>query len=90
VESAHQVAQSLLQHLNEPLEIAGRMVHIGASIGVAVYPDDAVAMEPLCIAADMRMYGEKNVARRRQVNPGKIPPQAVLGEIIQPDLQLNA
>ena len=90
VESAHQVAQSLSQYLNEPLEIAGRMVRVGASIGVAVYPDDAIAMEPLCIAADMRMYGEKNVARRRQANPAKIPPQTVLGNIIEPDLQLNA
>jgi diguanylate cyclase (GGDEF)-like protein len=89
-ESAHQVARSLLLHLSEPLEIAGRMVRVGASIGVAVYPDDANAMESLCIAADMRMYGEKNVARRRIVNASKIPPQAALGDIIQPDLQLNA
>jgi diguanylate cyclase len=90
VESAHQVAQSLLVHLNEPLEIAGRMVRVGASIGVAVYPDDGEAMEPLCIAADMRMYGEKNIARQRLVAPIKIPPHAVLGDVIQPDLQLNA
>lgn len=89
-ESAHQVARALLQNLNEPLEIEGRMIHIGASIGVAVYPDDAVAMEPLCIAADMRMYGEKRIARGRMPTPGKIPPQSVLGEVIQPNLQINA
>jgi diguanylate cyclase (GGDEF)-like protein len=70
VEGAHQVAQSLLQQLNEPLSVEGNTVWVGASIGVAVFPDDATAMESLCIAADLRMYDEKNFAKdagRRQV-----------------------
>jgi len=36
---------------------------VGASIGVAVYPDDAADIESLCIAADLRMYDTKNESR---------------------------
>ena len=78
-ESANLVAQSLVENLEEPLEIEGRTIRIGASIGIAVYPDDAEEMEALCIAADMRMYGEKNIARGMRPHPsGKIPPQPAL------------
>jgi len=78
-ESAHQVAQTLSANLNEPLTIEGKNVWVGASIGVAIFPDDALDMESLCIAADLRMYDEKNgtrgASRRRQ--PSRIPPQPV-------------
>jgi diguanylate cyclase (GGDEF)-like protein len=76
-ESAHQVAESLLQNLNHPLTVEGRTVRVGASIGVAVYPEDATEMEALCIAADLRMYDGKNLARRTSDQPvsGKILPQ---------------
>jgi diguanylate cyclase (GGDEF)-like protein len=84
-EGAQQVAESLLENLTEPLEIDGRTIHIGASIGVAVYPDDALEMEALCIAADMRMYDEKNIARAmNKRSPGKILPQSLRGEAVQP------
>jgi diguanylate cyclase (GGDEF)-like protein len=89
-DDADKVAQSLLARLNEPIEIDGRTIHIGASIGVALYPDDAGDMEALCIAADMRMYEEKNMARDiiRQALTGKIPPQAVLQDAIRSDLRV--
>lgn len=56
------VAQSLLRYLNSPLQVQNRTVWVGASIGVALFPDDADDMESLCIAADLRMYTEKNDA----------------------------
>jgi diguanylate cyclase (GGDEF)-like protein len=89
-DSAHQVAQALLQNLNQPLTVEGRIIRVGASIGIAVYPDDAAEMESLCIAADLRMYDEKNFARGRseQLAPGKIPPQPVVSEAVQPDLRM--
>ena len=34
-------------------------MQIGASIGVAVFPDDAQTPESLCILADGRMYTAK-------------------------------
>ena len=56
---AETVSLSLLQMLREPVQLEGHSVQVGASIGVAVFPDDAHEMESLCIAADLRMYDEK-------------------------------
>jgi diguanylate cyclase (GGDEF)-like protein len=86
-DSAHQVAESLLQNLNQPLTVEGRTVRVGASIGVALYPDDATEMEALCIAADLRMYDEKNFTRRtkEEIAAGKIPPQTVVDVPAQPE-----
>ena len=59
---AVQVGRSLVQLLNEPLELGGHVVRVGASVGVAMYPDDALDMDALCIAADLRMYDSKHDA----------------------------
>jgi diguanylate cyclase (GGDEF)-like protein len=57
--SALQVADSLLQLLAKPIQAEGISVVIGASIGVAVFPEDATSEEALCIAADRQMYRDK-------------------------------
>jgi len=62
LELANQVAHSLRQLLNQPLEVNDQMVLVGASIGVAVFPDDAEELEALCIAADLRMYDDKHAS----------------------------
>ena len=54
------VGRSLMQMLDQPLELGPHTVRIGASIGIAVFPEDASEMEPLCIAADLRMYDVKH------------------------------
>ena len=54
------VGQSLVELLNEPLKCGEHTVHIGASVGIAVFPEDAPEMESLCIAADLRMYDAKH------------------------------
>jgi len=54
------VGRSLGQLLREPLQLGNRLVQVGASIGVAIFPDDAQDMESLCIAADLRMYAVKH------------------------------
>jgi predicted signal transduction protein with EAL and GGDEF domain len=51
-----------MQLLNEPLDLGEHTVRVGASVGVAMYPDDAHEMEALCIAADLRMYDSKHDA----------------------------
>ena len=61
--NAKLVAKSLMEMLREPLEIGDSSVQVGASIGVAVFPDDAEDIEALCIAADLRMYDTKNESR---------------------------
>jgi diguanylate cyclase (GGDEF)-like protein len=62
---AEMVAESLVHLLAEPFLLAGKTVRIGASIGIAVYPDDAHDSDSLCIEADLRMYDVKQ--NRREV-----------------------
>jgi diguanylate cyclase (GGDEF)-like protein len=61
--NAKRVAKSLMEMLDQPLQVGDHTLTIGASIGVAVFPDDAADLEGLCIAADLRMYDDKNVSR---------------------------
>lgn len=59
-ENARSVAQSLMELLEEPMQLGDQLVRVGASIGTAVFPDDAPDLEALCIAADLRMYDDKH------------------------------
>jgi diguanylate cyclase (GGDEF)-like protein len=62
-EDAEIVGQSLISLLNEPFDLDGHTVRIDASVGIAVYPEDAICAEALCIAADRKMYTDKNAGR---------------------------
>ncbi|HEY2859137.1 MAG TPA: GGDEF domain-containing protein [Terracidiphilus sp.] len=62
---ARHVARSLLNLLEEPLVLEGRQVHVAASLGVAIFPDDAPDLESLCIQADLRMYDNKRAGEKR-------------------------
>ncbi len=60
-ERARHVGMSLMEMLNEPMQLDGEQsVRVGGSVGVAVFPEDASDMESLCIAADLRMYTSKH------------------------------
>ena len=63
---AQNVAQTLSQLLNPPIVLEGISLLIGASVGIAVFPEDAQDVESLCIAADLRMYTNKRAARKRE------------------------
>ncbi|HUB90900.1 MAG TPA: GGDEF domain-containing protein [Dyella sp.] len=56
---AADVASALRQLLDTPLSIDGHTMQIGASIGLAIFPDDAQTPHGLCIRADERMYVAK-------------------------------
>jgi diguanylate cyclase (GGDEF)-like protein len=58
-EDAMRVGRLLTALLQEPQDLAGHTVSIGASVGVSVFPDDAEDAEGLCIAADRQMYADK-------------------------------
>jgi len=62
-EAAMLVGRSLMDLLKEPLDLGEQTVRIGASVGIAIFPEDAREMEALCIAADLRMYDAKNSSR---------------------------
>jgi diguanylate cyclase (GGDEF)-like protein len=73
---AEMVAESLMSMFTQPLLLGGTRVEVGASIGIAVFPDDAQDAHTLCIEADMRMYAVKqnrrdvsNIDHRDAVSP---------------------
>lgn len=58
-----QLAEKLLQQINQPFELAGGHESISASIGIALYPDDARRAETLLQRADQAMYAAKHAGR---------------------------
>lgn len=53
------VAERVLRSFQEPFAVAGRELYVRASLGVAVYPDDAQDPENLLSLADIAMYRAK-------------------------------
>lgn len=62
---AERVGEALIRLLEQPLEVENHTVAVGASVGIAIYPEDADTAETLRIAADRNMYAEKRVSRNR-------------------------
>jgi len=56
---AELVAASLSDLIHEPFAVSDQTIQIGASVGIAVFPDDAADAEGLCIVADQKMYDFK-------------------------------
>lgn len=66
IDTAVVVAERILYGLNRrPYELAGNSVHIGASIGIALYPDDAQSERGLFKHADDALYRAKNSGKDR-------------------------
>lgn len=62
---AEAVAEKLRFSLDEPYPLDDVIVWIGASIGIAVFPDDAAFGEDLVKLADQDMYRRKQARKRR-------------------------
>ena len=60
---AGMVAEKIHKRLLEPIEYQGNKLQVGASIGISVFPDDAVDGRELMAKADAAMYHSKNQAR---------------------------
>lgn len=71
---ARNVGHTLLSLLHEPFTLEGHPVSVGASMGVAMFPDDAQDMEHLCIEADLRMYDDKR-GNAEHSNRETLPPR---------------
>ncbi|THC42250.1 diguanylate cyclase domain-containing protein [Massilia sp. Mn16-1_5] len=59
------VAEDILRELNRPFVTEGFTLHISGSLGVAVYPDDAMDADSLMRCADAAMYQAKLQGRGR-------------------------
>ncbi len=62
-QGAAYVADRLISELKKPFVIKGADVFIGSSIGITIYPDDAVNETSLIRNADMAMYHAKENGR---------------------------
>ena len=63
-DDAARVAHSLLELMQAPFRLAqGRDIYIGASIGIAVYPEDGKTVTELIQHADVAMYQAKAAGR---------------------------
>jgi diguanylate cyclase (GGDEF)-like protein len=62
-QDAEHVGRSLIQFLSQPFDLEGHSVRIGASVGIALFPEDASTAAALRIAADLRMYKRKYESR---------------------------
>ncbi len=59
------LAKQIIHELSEPYSIEGHRVVIGASVGIALSPDDGVTSEALIRNADLALYAAKDGGRGR-------------------------
>lgn len=53
------LSNRLLDDLRKPIEVDGRVLPLGASIGVSLFPDDAMLADDLLTNADIALYRAK-------------------------------
>lgn len=68
VKSFVQIANQIIAKIDQPVLIESTEVEIGASIGVAHYPNDATELDQLMKYADLAMYRAKNSGRNQLVS----------------------
>lgn len=61
--TASQLADNIIQSLSLSIEIEGKTLFVGASIGISCYPDDAETVGDLLKYADTAMYLAKHQGR---------------------------
>ena len=63
------VADAIAETLSQPVELAGRQVAVGASIGIGVHPADGSTFGELLHQGDQRMYAVKRDRRTARPDP---------------------
>ena len=59
------VAEKIINNVMQPITIDGTELTIGCSIGIAIYPDDALEAEELISRADVAMYRAKQSGKNQ-------------------------
>lgn len=62
-DNAAYIAQKIIASLKQPFNIEGHELHVGISIGIAIFPDDGENIETLIKHADIAMYHAKDHGR---------------------------
>ncbi|MFA6190981.1 MAG: diguanylate cyclase [Sulfurimonas sp.] len=65
IENAYKIAETMIKKLAQPFDLNGHIVTISASIGLAIYPNDAQNSKELLQKADKAMYEAKRHGRNR-------------------------
>ncbi|MDP2794944.1 MAG: diguanylate cyclase [Sulfurisoma sp.] len=71
-EGAAAVAQKIIEALAPPVEFSGHACRVGASVGIALHPDDGVNVEALLRNADIAMYEAKRRGKNCWVCAGDL------------------
>ena len=59
------IAEKIIKSLEKPYRLGGELIFISASIGIALYPNDAADINTLIKNADQAMYSAKSNGRNR-------------------------
>jgi len=62
-EAAHRVAEAVLNELQQPLVVRGKQTFLGASVGITLFPDDALLARDLIKNGDIAMYQAKSAGK---------------------------
>jgi diguanylate cyclase (GGDEF)-like protein len=65
IEDLEPLGQKIQQAFQQPFAVSGQALSIGASIGIAVFPDDGSDRDALVQKADFAMYRAKAVGGNR-------------------------
>jgi diguanylate cyclase (GGDEF)-like protein len=90
----NEFGRRLLQALSEPVVLHGQECRLGASVGVAMFPEDGEDATTLLKAADAAMYrakesGGNNLAFAAEVQGPPATERMVLGAALRSALELN-
>ena len=67
-----EIAQRLERSFDAPFAVEGYVLRGGASVGVALYPEDGTSADSLLSAADAAMYVAKHTKRHRTDMPDRL------------------
>jgi two-component system cell cycle response regulator len=70
---AQRPASKLVARLSEPYHINDLTLNLSASIGIAIYPDDADTVAALIGAADDALYEAKRASKNRHCSAALMP-----------------
>jgi diguanylate cyclase (GGDEF)-like protein len=86
LDGARLVARKIVEVLSEPLTLEGHLVDVGASMGIAVYPEHGDDVDTLMRRADVAMYSAKRAGSGFEVYHARFDPDtparlSLLGEL---------
>lgn len=70
--AVEEVAQRLERCFDAPFAVEGYVLRGGASVGIAIFPDDGTTADSLLSAADAAMYVNKHTKRHKTEMPGQL------------------